>query len=128
MIIMRRATILLVTLALTEISHAQAPAATAPPNTQAPATATVSTPANWPTVQFASSKDHSVSKACDLLNQMIRALGGDADMPNQIPLPKPPRMWRRTYLRKLEEWAAAKERSDAAWSEAARRFLGKHST
>jgi hypothetical protein len=79
MIIMRRATILLVTLALTEISHAQAPAATAPLTTQAPATATVSTAtANWPTVQFASSKDPSVSKACDLLNQMIRALGGDA--------------------------------------------------
>jgi hypothetical protein len=35
-------------------------------------------PANWPTAQFASSKDESVQKACDLLNQMIRALGGDA--------------------------------------------------
>jgi hypothetical protein len=34
--------------------------------------------ASWPTAQFASSKDESVQKAYALLNQMIRALGGDA--------------------------------------------------
>ena len=39
------------------------------------ATSSVST---WPTAQFAASKDDSVHKAYDLLNQMIRALGGDA--------------------------------------------------
>lgn len=35
-------------------------------------------PANWPTAQFASSKDESVHKAYQVLNAMIRALGGDA--------------------------------------------------
>ncbi len=38
----------------------------------------VSTAANWPTAQFAASKDESVQKAYGLLNQMIRAMGGDA--------------------------------------------------
>jgi hypothetical protein len=35
-------------------------------------------PSGWPTAQFAASTDESVHKAYDLLNQMIRALGGDA--------------------------------------------------
>jgi hypothetical protein len=55
--------------ALAQTSPAQ-PAPSAPVATPAPA--------SWPTAQFASSKDQSVSKAYDLLNQMIRALGGDA--------------------------------------------------
>lgn len=50
---------------------AQAPAA---PTQSAAAVA----PANWPTAQFASSTDESVKKAYQILNQMIRALGGDA--------------------------------------------------
>src|SRR5579864_2528021 len=36
------------------------------------------TPSNWPTAQFASSKDPGVQKACQVLNTMLRALGGDA--------------------------------------------------
>lgn len=44
----------------------------------APAKAAASpAPANWPTAQFASSKDSSVQKARQVLNDMIRALGGD---------------------------------------------------
>jgi len=35
-------------------------------------------PAGWPTAQFAASKDPSVQKACVMLNEMIRTLGGDA--------------------------------------------------
>lgn len=35
-------------------------------------------PSNWPTAQFAASKDPGVQKACTILNQMLRALGGDA--------------------------------------------------
>ena len=35
-------------------------------------------PSNWPTAQFATSKDPSVLKAYEVLNQMLRALGGDA--------------------------------------------------
>ena len=45
---------------------------------RAPGDGCAAAAANWPTAQFASSKDHSVHKAYDLLNQMIRALGGDA--------------------------------------------------
>ena len=44
-----------------------------------PSTATQSSvPAGWPTAQFASAKDPSVQKAALILNDMIRALGGDA--------------------------------------------------
>jgi len=35
-------------------------------------------PSNWPTAQFASAKDPSVHKAYEVLNEMLRALGGDA--------------------------------------------------
>jgi len=35
-------------------------------------------PSNWPTAQFASAKDPSVQKAYQVLNGMLRALGGDA--------------------------------------------------
>ena len=34
-------------------------------------------PSNWPTAQYAASKDQSVQKAYAVLNQMLRALGGD---------------------------------------------------
>jgi len=44
---------------------------------QTPA-ASPAAPSNWPTAQFAASKDPSVHKAYDALNQMLRALGGDA--------------------------------------------------
>jgi hypothetical protein len=37
-----------------------------------------SVPPGWPTAQFASAKDPSVQKSFQILNQMIRALGGDA--------------------------------------------------
>lgn len=78
--IMRCAALLLFSLAFVSISTAQGSAAGTPPAAQAPAVTTpaATVPANWPTAQFASSKDPSVSKACELLNQMIRALGGDA--------------------------------------------------
>ena len=67
---MSRAAIAVFVLALSAFTTAQ---------TSAPATSAVSpAPENWPTAQFASSKDESVHKAYDLLNQMIRALGGDA--------------------------------------------------
>ena len=46
-------------------------AAQAPP---APSAA----PSTWPTAQFASAKDPSVQKSYQILNEMLRALGGDA--------------------------------------------------
>jgi hypothetical protein len=76
MILMRRVAILLSTLAFATIAPAQTPAATTPTATAAPVATPA--PASWPTAQFASAKDPSVSKAYDLLNRMIRALGGDA--------------------------------------------------
>jgi hypothetical protein len=47
--------------------------------TPAPATPalTPTTPAAWPTAHFASTKDPSVQKAFQILNDMIKALGGD---------------------------------------------------
>jgi len=48
--------------------------AQAPP----PAPAQASAPSNWPTAQFASAKDPSVQKSYQILNDMLRALGGDA--------------------------------------------------
>src|SRR5579862_3780434 len=50
-------------------------AQTSPSQAAPVATSATST---WPTAQFAASKDESVHKAYDLLNQMIHALGGDA--------------------------------------------------
>lgn len=46
--------------------------------TTAPLPSSSPVPANWPTAQFASTKDPSVQKALQILNDMIRALGGDA--------------------------------------------------
>jgi len=66
---MRRAAVLLFAISITVSAFAQ----NAP--TSSPAAAA---PANWPTAQFASSRDPSVHKAYEVLNQMLRALGGDA--------------------------------------------------
>lgn len=73
MTIMRWVAALALVLSCALPTFAQAPAANAP----APVVSQAA-PANWPAAQFASSKDESVKKAYDLLNQMIRALGGDA--------------------------------------------------
>jgi hypothetical protein len=55
-----------------------APSSQVTPAAQAPAaSAAAPVPANWPTAQFASAKDNGVQKAYQLLNGMIRALGGD---------------------------------------------------
>jgi len=43
-----------------------------------PAAQTPATPAAWPTAHFASTKDPSVQKALQILNDMIKTLGGDA--------------------------------------------------
>jgi len=53
---------------------------TLPPPAQPPTTTPLqsSGPAGWPTAQFASTKDASVQKSYQILNDMIRALGGDA--------------------------------------------------
>jgi hypothetical protein len=45
---------------------------------QRPAPVQPAVPSNWPTAQFASAKDPSVQKAYQILNETIRALGGDA--------------------------------------------------
>jgi hypothetical protein len=52
----------------------------APASASAPATAAQTSfiPANWPTAQFASTKDPGVQKALQVLNDMVRGLGGDA--------------------------------------------------
>src|ERR1035441_8451495 len=45
---------------------------------QTPAATQSSVPTAWPTAHFASTKDPSVQKALQILNDMIKALGGDA--------------------------------------------------
>jgi hypothetical protein len=61
------------------ISSAAAQGTTPQASAAPSATSTVApVPAGWPTAQFASSTDESVHKAYELLNQMIRTLGGDA--------------------------------------------------
>src|SRR5208282_5671904 len=76
---MRNAVLPSLVLLLTLSALGQEPAApaqsAAPP---AAATAPAPTPPNWPTAQFASVKDPSQQKALKILNEMIRALGGDA--------------------------------------------------
>ncbi len=59
----------LILLAASGIAQTPSPPAPAP---------TPSTPAAWPTAHFASTKDPSVQKALQILNDMIKALGGDA--------------------------------------------------
>jgi len=75
---MRSATLASFVLLLTSFAAGQTPA---PPTQSAaapPAAAPTVTPHNWPTAQFASVKDPSQQKALKILNDMIRALGGDA--------------------------------------------------
>lgn len=67
MIHMRRLAVLVFTLVVAAAAVAQ---------TAAPAPSSV--PAGWPTAQFAAAKDPSVQKSFQILNEMIRALGGDA--------------------------------------------------
>jgi hypothetical protein len=64
---MRRTAILVFAISVTASTFAQTAPASSP-----------SAPANWPTAQFASSQDASVRKAYEVLNQMLRALGGNA--------------------------------------------------
>lgn len=63
---------LLLTAALSTWTFAQAPATLAPISPQPQAV-----PSSWPTAQYGASKDEGVQKAYAMLNQMIRALGGD---------------------------------------------------
>ena len=62
-IAMQKAAVLLFTFALAISALAQTP---------------TTVPAGWPTAQFAAAKDPGVQKSFQILNQMIRALGGDA--------------------------------------------------
>jgi len=57
---------------------AQTSAASSQSSASPPAATFAPAPANWPTAQFNSTKDESVQKALKILNDMIRALGGDA--------------------------------------------------
>ena len=74
---MRNPFLPLLFLSLASSALAQTPAS-APAQSSAPQAATASVPPNWPTAQFNSTKDESVQKALKILNDMIRALGGDA--------------------------------------------------
>lgn len=84
MVSMRRAAALLVAfffLASFAMGQADSPASgtassVSAPNAQASA-APVAVPAGWPTAQFAATKDVSVQKSYQILNDMIRAMGGD---------------------------------------------------
>ena len=79
MVAMRNAASVLLVLSLASFAFGQAPAAPAHSvlTPQTAAAAPTITPPNWPTTQFASTKDESVQKALNILNGMIRALGGD---------------------------------------------------
>jgi hypothetical protein len=69
----------LLVLLLASLAAAQTSAAPAPQTSaQGTAAPQVSTPASWPTAQFASASDPSQQKALKILNDMIHALGGDA--------------------------------------------------
>ena len=75
---MRNAAPYLLALLLAAFAAAQTADAPAPPaGSQHAAAAPVSNPPNWPTAQFASTKDPSVQKARKILDEMIGALGGD---------------------------------------------------
>ncbi len=74
---MRNAALRSLALLLASCAVAQTPAAPAS-QTAPPVATTPSVPPNWPTAQFNSTKDESVQKALKILNDMIRALGGDA--------------------------------------------------
>jgi hypothetical protein len=71
--------VLLAAIASPQAASAQTDAAAPPPapTPQASAPVTVPAPSSWPTAQFASTKDPGVQKALTILNEVIRALGGD---------------------------------------------------
>ncbi len=76
---MRNAASHLLVLLLASFAAAQTPAAPAPQAAPPVAAAAPTvTPPSWPTAQLASVKDPSQQKALKILNDMIRALGGDA--------------------------------------------------
>jgi hypothetical protein len=70
---MRVVAIFIVLLSVSAAAQTAAPVSGVPTSP-----AQTSTPAGWPTAHFASTKDPSVQKACQILTDMIRALGGDA--------------------------------------------------
>ena len=70
-----RSAVVVLAFVLTTAALAQTPA---PAQSTPPAAAPATVPAGWPTAQFAGAKDPGVQKALQILNQMIRALGGDA--------------------------------------------------
>ena len=69
---------LVLSLSLSVVAQTAAPASPGAPTGQAPTSAPANIPANWPTAHYASAKDPSVQKACQVLTDMIRGLGGDA--------------------------------------------------
>jgi hypothetical protein len=78
---MHKAATFVFALIVTLSSASQAPESSAPQSetqTAAPALTDHPTSANWPTAQFASVKDESVQKAKRVLDDMIKALGGEA--------------------------------------------------
>ena len=74
---MRAALAVVLVLSLSAAGQTTAPASSSPP-APAPPTQTQPTSSVWPTAHFASTKDPSVQKALRILNDMIKALGGEA--------------------------------------------------
>ncbi len=72
---MRAAIPFVLLLSLSAAGQTAVPASSNVPATPAQAALT---PTAWPTAHFASTKDPSVQKALQILNDMIKALGGDA--------------------------------------------------
>ncbi len=72
--------VFLAAFAMPQLASAQTEPPAPPPAAASPASAPppVPAPANWPTAQFASAKDPGTQKALAILNEMIRAFGGDA--------------------------------------------------
>jgi hypothetical protein len=79
---MRVAAAFILLLSIYAAGQTAAPASSSAPAIAAPTSSvpaqTNSVPASWPTAQFASTKDPGVQKALQVLNDMIRGLGGDA--------------------------------------------------
>jgi hypothetical protein len=69
---------LVLLLSLSVVAQTAAPASSGAQAALAPSPAAANVPANWPTAQYAAAKDPSVQKACQVLTDMIRGLGGDA--------------------------------------------------
>ncbi len=79
---MYRAALLVSIVFIAAVTAAQvatsSPQAGPSPSVANPATSDLGLPANWPTSQFASVKDESVQKAKRVLDDMIKALGGES--------------------------------------------------